>query len=1261
MMRKFIRKIAFADISPIIHLGLEKVLDAKDMPALPKEISPRHVPMGMATLPLDGPWKFLFGILWVLRGHLVGMISLISLLVVLELIGPWLIRDLVGFIETMQPSDSIRHGLGLAVLLCLVSISHALTSQHYVYQALLGIQKVINGLNKRIYDHALGLSRKSRQKYPTGDVVNFMGTDSNDVSEFLWIGVELTFSIVTIVSVITMLLFFLGPAAWAGVVILVLISPATIVVARKFSKLDSKIMDRRDERVTMISQVLNGIRIVKYFAWSPKILGQVRKIRDQEVKARKQLAWTGSWSLLFYISVNTAVCVSAFATHIWLGNTLDAATVFSCLALFRLLEHPFGNMTHFIAEIAASKVGADRIREFLSEEAVQGAETVHWVSPANEPVGFKMEGLSAKFEDAEKSVLEKLNLEVKPGESVAIVGPVGAGKSSLLLAALGEVPIVSGHMGFTGIESGQFPRMAYVPQEAFVMNGSLRENIEFGSKDGDINMAIHTSCMAHDLKLFGGGLDTEIGEHGVNLSGGQKQRVGLARAVMAQPGLVLLDDPLSAVDVRTEDLLIERLLFGIWNRVTRVCVTHRLKYLNLFDHVLFIEDGKVVAHGSYEDILAKSQRFNAFVADHLRDEAAEAVAMDDAQAPNKQEKERSEDHSRITVDEDRENGAVESGVYFDYLRALGGRTTKSQWILVPLLILATLLVAAIPILQNTWLSLWTNESGKTGADEGGFFHGIFSGWLGSDLHNVGIFGAIGATVLILYFLQHLLWATRAVEAGKDLHDRALKSVLSTNLRFFDSTPVGRILNRFSRDVDSVERNLAWSFEHTVRAVFHTLGAVVVMATVIPAIFLVIAPVLVLFFKLQKAYRASCREAQRLNSITRSPRYAHFKETLTGLTVIRSFNRQDLFLEKYYDTLAENQKMFHGLVSINRWFSVRIPILSAAVSLGVGIGVILLAKQGLLMAGTAGLVLIYALGFWDHLNWAVRNFSEAEANLTSVERLKRFADLKSEPDTTMAKTVGQGDQWPSQGEIVFDDARVRYAPHLPEVLKGVSFIVPGGSKVGFIGRTGAGKSTVFQALYRFIHLSGGEIRIDGCNVNGIPLDRLRRSVAIIPQDPTLFKGDLRDNLDRFEQHSDEAIWEALERVHLGAFIRNLEGGLMADVSENGHNFSQGQRQLMCLARALLVDAKIIVMDEATASVDVETDELIQATIRSSFADKTMLIIAHRLGTVRDCDMVIELADGQVSQVIKPNESRSTSQRKGASTKSTEPRKQVALVQ
>jgi ABC-type multidrug transport system fused ATPase/permease subunit len=327
-------------------------------------------------------------------------------------------------------------------------------------------------------------------------------------------------------------------------------------------------------------------------------------------------------------------------------------------------------------------------------------------------------------------------------------------------------------------------------------------------------------------------------------------------------------------------------------------------------------------------------------------------------------------------------------------------------------------------------------------------------------------------------------------------------------------------------------------------------------------------------------------------------------------------------------------MYYAMIVVNRWFSVRVPLASATVSLGVGVGIVFGARAGLLAAGTSGLVLIYSLRFWEHLNWSVRSFSEVESRMTSVERLKRYATLPAEPTTTAAATLPESEPWPLAGAVEFRGVTARYAAHLPDVLTDVSFRIPAGARVGLIGRTGSGKSTIFQVLFRFIEVRAGEVSIDGRNIAGVPLARLRRSLAVIPQDPTLFKGTLRENLDRFRLHTDDAIWAALARAHLQRFVESLPGGLGAEVKENGLNFSQGQRQLFCLARALLVDARVIVMDEATASVDVETDALIQATIRRECAGRTLLIIAHRLGTVRDCDLVVELEDGRLRQVFKP---------------------------
>ena len=419
---------------------------------------------------------------------------------------------------------------------------------------------------------------------------------------------------------------------------------------------------------------------------------------------------------------------------------------------------------------------------------------------------------------------------------------------------------------------------------------------------------------------------------------------------------------------------------------------------------------------------------------------------------------------RITEDEDREFGAVKGSVYLDYIRAMGGENPRLRKLILPLLILSTLTVTILPILQSAWLAVWTNNiGGKTLATATGV-KGVLMEWtsslVGSDGRNVAVYGLLGMVVLMAVLMRYVLWMFRAIKAGQVLHDRAIKSVMGTGLRFFDSTPVGRILNRFSRDVDSCERELTWAFEQTVRSSFHTLGSIAVLVLVMPFVLIAVVPMLFLYGSVQATYRASSREAQRMTSIARSPRFSHFKETLQGSSVIRAFGRESNFTDSYGSLLSDFQKMFHGLVLFNRWFSIRIPLVGAIVSTTMTIGIVVLGRNGAILAGTAGLGLMYSLRFWETLNWSVRSFSQVEAKMTAVERLDRFARLEPEVDLLVQPMLPESQQWPVAGEVKFDFVTAKYAAHLPNVLRGVNFTIPAGKKAGFVGRTGAGKSTVF---------------------------------------------------------------------------------------------------------------------------------------------------------------------------------------------------------
>lgn len=1215
----FFNHFFFRETVPLIEKSKTAHVVEADMLPLPKRLNPREI-----SFPEDGlNWKsgrhLLLSILKISKSEVSIGYSWYLASSLFSLSTPWLVNQFISRINSGVVQDNLWSTLGIGALLGFCGMASGLCLQHYFYRALGAYQVVNSILNKRIFEHSLRLTIKSRQNNQIGDIVNHMSTDSESAADFTFVFGDLASNVFMIIGIVIMLFHFLGKSAIAALLVLLLLAPLTKYIAKKFSKLDEDMMAFRDKRVTMMTQALNAIRVVKYFAWEKSVEKEVMEVRNLELNSRKRLARSEVLSGMAYMAVSTIVLFVALATHAWRGEKLDAALIFTCVSLFGLLEGPFGELSHLLSRLTNGYVGAGRIINFLKQEVLP--ENQNNVDDEVHTIGIKLTSVDAHYDILQHPTLKSISLDIKPGESVAIVGGVGSGKSSLLLSVLGELKMSKGDISFTGIKEGKKPKLAYLPQEAYIVNATLLENILFGQKfdSAEIRKAVHHSVLEKDLKSWTSGLRTEIGEKGVNLSGGQKQRVGLARAYMQKPQAVLLDDPLSAVDGATEDLLCNRLIFGAWKDLTRIVATHRLEHLNRFDQIVFLENGVITACGKLEKLLLKSKAFNDFYAEHAKSRSEDQsdvaapipaeiitadLTFDQVHLPNPME----EEVARITEDEDREVGAVKSSIYFDYLKSLGGKNTKTNAFILTALVIGALAVALAPLLQKWWLAYFSTHSNDWTAIEG-----------------VAVYGIIGITVLLLSLSNSLFWLNRGMKAGKAMHDDMLVSVLRAPVRFFDSTPVGRIIQRFSRDVESVDVYLQWSFVSIVNSLLQVGVSLFLILGLMPLMIVVVVPVMWVYYLVQRNYRRPAREAKRFDSIARSPRYAHFKETLQGLTVIRSYGKENWFMESFYDKLAESHRMFYSHYMLNRWFSSRIPIVGGFISMTTAMGVALSAYYGYMNAGTAGLVTLYSLSFWGYLNWGVRVFADIESRMTSIERLKFFANLPAEEAVVKAEEKVPSN-WPTNGEVVVRDVKVRYAPHLPLVLKGISCHIQAGTKVGIMGRTGSGKSTFFQTLFRFIELDSGSILIDGIDIAGVPLNRLRRSMAIIPQDPTLFMGTIRSNLDRYNEYTDEDVIRSLKQAEMWTFISSLPKGLQTELTEGGTNLSQGQRQLLCMARALLMRAKIIVMDEATASVDVQTDALLQKVIRHELNGITLIIIAHRLGTIKDCDQIIEIQDG-----------------------------------
>uniref|UniRef100_A0A4W2CY68 Multidrug resistance-associated protein 4-like n=1 Tax=Bos indicus x Bos taurus TaxID=30522 RepID=A0A4W2CY68_BOBOX len=818
--------------------------------------------------------------------------------------------------------------------------------------------------------------------------------------------------------------------------------------------------------------------------------------------------------------------------------------------------------------------------------------------------------------------LQDLFFTARPGELLAVVGPVGAGKSSLLSAVLGELPSSQGQVSVHG-------RIAYVSQQPWMFSGTVRSNILFGKKyeEDRYEKVIKACALGEDLQLLEDGDQTVIGDRGTPLSEGQKARVSLARAMYQDADIYLLDDPFSAVDAGVSRHLFKQCICQALREKSTILVTHQWQYLKAASWILILKGGKIVQRGTYTGLLKSGVDFDFLLKRNEEEPSPDLESstlnnqsrplMRDA-APELQDTENIE----VTLPlEDRLEGKVGIKTYNDYF------TAGAQWFIIIFLILVNIAAQVAYALQDWWLAYWANLQSALYFEVYGkgetivmldlnWYLGAYSGLTFSTI----LFG-ITRSLLIFYVL---------VNASQTLHNKILRSILRAPVLFFYRNPIGRILNRFSKDIGHMDDSLPLIFQDFIQTFLLVVGMVVVMVAAIPWIAIPVIPLGIIFFVLRWYFlRTSC-DVKRLECTTRSPVFSHLASSLRGLRTIRAYKAEKSFQELFDAYQDLHSEAWFLLLTTSRWLAVYLDVICAIFVTVVAFGALILVET--LDLGQVGLVLSLTLTLTGMFQWCVRQSAEIENMMVSVERGIEYTDLEKEAPWELEYRPPPF--WPPNGRISFSSVNFRYNSDSPLVLRNLEEIINSGEKYGIVGRTGAGKSSLIAALFRLSEPEG-DICIDDILTTYIGLHDLRKKMSVAPQEPVLFTGRMRNNLDPFNEHTDEELWNVLEEVQLKDTIEHLPGKMNTELAESGLNLSVGQRQLVCLARAILKKNQILIIDKATSNVDPSTDKLIQRKIHEKFAQCTVITITHRLSNVIDCEWILVLDSGIYREAGEPH--------------------------
>ncbi|KAL0707983.1 hypothetical protein Bca4012_074409 [Brassica carinata] len=1180
----FLSHMSFSWMGSLIALGNEKIIDCEDVPQVDgSDRAEKLFSIFRSKLDWDDgernitTFKLIKALFFSARRDVIFSTLFAFVYTISCYVAPYLMDTFVQYLNGNRQYSN--EGFVLVTTFFVAKLVECQARRNWYFRLQKGGIGMRSVLVSMIYEKGLTLPCHSNQGHTSGEIINLMTVDAERISAFSWYMHDPWILVLQINLALLILYRSLGLGSIVAFAATFLVMLGNIPLAKLEEKFQGNLMESKDERMKKTSEVLLNMRILKLQGWEMKFLSKILDLRRIEATWLKKFVYNSAGISSVLWAAPSFVSATAFGACMLLKIPLESGKILAALATFRILQTPIYKLPDTISMIVQTKVSLDRIAAFLCLDGLQ-QDVVERLSSGSSKMDVEVsDGAFSWDESSPIPTLRDITFKIPRGMNVAICGTVGSGKSSLLSSILGEVPKISGDLKVCGSK-------AYIAQSPWIQSGKVEENILFGKpmQREWYERVLEACSLNKDLEVLPFRDQTVIGERGINLSGGQKQRIQIARALYQNADIYLFDDPFSAVDAHTGSHLFREVLLGILRNKTVIYVTHQLEFLPEADLILVMKDGTITQAGKYNEILDSGTDFMELVGAHT-DALAAVDSFEKGSATSQSTTSR---ENKVSDDEDNKQeehlGATPKGQLVQEEEREKGEVGFSVYqkymslayggALVPVILVVQSLFQILNIGSNYWMA-WVTPVSKD----------VKPPVSGSTLIIVYVVLATASSVCIL--VRAMLAAMTGFKIATELFNQMHLRVFRASMSFFDATPIGRILNRASTDQSAVDLRLPSQFSNLLVTAINILGIIGVMGQVAWQVLIVFIPVIAACTWYRQYYISAARELARLSGISRSPLVQHFSETLSGITTIRSFDQEPRFRS--------------DIMRLNDCF--------------------------------AGLAVTYALNLNSLQATLIWTLCDLENKMISVERMLQYIDIPSEPPLVIESTRPEK-SWPSCGEITICNLQVRYGAHLPMVLRGLTCTFPGGLKTGIVGRTGCGKSTLIQTLFRIVEPTAGEIRIDGVNILTIGLHDLRSRLSIIPQDPTMFEGTVRSNLDPLEEHTDDQIWEALDKCQLGDEVRKKELKLDSPVSENGQNWSVGQRQLVCLGRVLLKRSKVLVLDEATASVDTATDNLIQETLRQHFSDCTVITIAHRISSVIDSDMVLLLDQGLIKEHDSP---------------------------